>query len=63
MRFSVDDDHIYLHAELAGEILQIKDAKTQLERYRIAHKFWGGDSLYIYTKSKDQYDDENKKDA
>lgn len=61
MRFSVDQDHIYLHAESQAEELQIRDAKLQLERFKIAFQHWSGDSLYIYTKGRDQYDDENKK--
>ncbi len=58
MRFSVSDHHIYLSAECEAEKLQIKDAVTQLLRFKIAHTFWGTDSLHIYTKSRDQYDDE-----
>lgn len=60
MRFSVSDNHIYLSAECEAEKLQIKDAVTQLERYKIAHQFWGNDSLHIHTKSRDQYEDEKK---
>lgn len=58
MRISVSENHIYLHAESSAEVYQIKDAKSQLERYKLAFQEWGGDSLHIYIKSRDQYLDE-----
>jgi hypothetical protein len=60
MRITIYEDYIYLSAECEAEKLQIRDAVFQLQRYKIAHKFWGGDSIYIYTKSQDQYNDEQK---
>ena len=60
MRFTVSQSHIYLSSECEAEKLQIKDALSQLQRYKIAHQHWGGDSLHIYTKSHDQFEDEKK---
>jgi hypothetical protein len=60
MRLHVTENHIYLSAECEAEVLQIKDAITQLQRYKLAHQFWGGDSVHIYPKSHDQYHDELK---
>lgn len=60
MRFTVDNNHIYLSAECEAEKLQIKDAITQLQRFKHAHQHWSGDSIHIYVKSQDQYNDENK---
>lgn len=58
MRFSVSNNHIYLSAECEAEKLQIRDAVSQLERFKLAHTFWGADSLHIYVKGRDQYNDE-----
>lgn len=60
MRFTVSETHIYLSAECEAEKLQIRDAETQLKRFKIAHTFWSADSLYIFPKSKDQVEDEEK---
>ncbi len=60
MRFTIDKNHVYLSAECEAEKLQIKDAVTQLQRFKIAYRHWGSDSLHIYTKSQDQYNDEQK---
>ncbi len=59
MRLSIHKDHIYLSPENVGDKLQIQDAITQLQRYKIAHQAFS-DSLNIYVKSLDQYLDEKK---
>lgn len=60
MRISISENHIYLSSECEAEKLQIKDALSQLQRYKLAHQHWGGDSLHVYIKSKGQWEDENK---
>lgn len=57
MRVSIHKDHITLGAETQAENLQIEDAKLQCQRFKIAYANWN-DSICVYTKSMQQWEDE-----